>query len=399
MDRTGELGWRGLIALLLAAFVVALAYGIALPLLPLLIIRAFGADADVGLHTGLITGSYAFALFLFAPFWGRWSDRGGRRRVLAVGLGGFALAMGVGAAFPGPAGLYLGRVLGGVFAASIIPVAQALLSDSLAQHEARARHIAWLGMASIAGLLAGPLIGGAAGAAAPPGWSPVAVVLGGVGLTAGLAAVLALLWLRPPPARPGVRDGPPVAQRALAMLLLVSALVAAGLGAFEVGVTVRSRVDASLTSRELGLLFAECMLVMAAAQALVFNRWVRAGSTSRLVAPGLLLLGVGLLLLPWVGSPAGLMLATGAIAASAGVLLPVLAFWITLAAGPLQGRQLGRQASVSSLGQAIGSAMAGFLAAAPGPLNGGLLLTGAAAAAAAVLLWPRLPRLLRPVAA
>jgi MFS family permease len=392
------LGTRGLIVLLLAAFMVALAYGIALPLIPLLVVRAFGAGADVGLHTGLITGSYAFALFLFAPMWGRWSDRIGRRRVLGLGLAGFALAMGAGAAFPGPAGLYLSRFLGGVFAASVMPVAQALVADALEQHEARARHIAWLGMATIAGLLAGPLIGGGAAAAAPPGSSPVALVQGGVALTVALAAVLAMLWLRQAPARPALRDRPPLARRPLAILILLSALVAAGLGAFEVGVTVRSRADALLTSRELGLLFAECMLVMATAQALVFNRWVKPGSTSRLVAPSLLVLALGLLLLPWAASGTGLMLATGAIAAAAGILLPVLAFWITLAAGPMQGRQLGRQASWSSLGQAIGSAMAGFLAATPAPLNGGILLTGAAAAAAAVLLLHRLPRLLRPLA-
>lgn len=394
----GSLGVRGLVVLLSAAFVVALAYGISLPLYPLLIERAFGAGADIGLHTGLIAGSYAFALFLFAPLWGRWSDRAGRRPVLLVGLGGFALAMAVGTVFPGPLGLYLSRFLGGAFAASIMPVAQALVADALADHELRARQIAWLGMASIAGLLAGPLVGGAVGAAVRPGLGSLVLVQGGVALAAGLTAVIAMFWLPSPAARarrPECATTP--AHRQLAILILLSALVAAGLGAFEVGVTVRGRFDPPLTSSQLGVLFAECMLVMAAAQALVFNRWVKANSTSRLVAPSLMVLGLGLLLLPWASSGIGLMLATGAIAASAGVLLPVLAFWVTLAAGRMQGRQLGRQASVSSLGQAIGSALAGLLAATP-PLNGGLLLTGAAAAATAVLLLGSLPRLLRPIA-
>lgn len=388
---------RGLIVLLLAAFVVALAYGIALPLLPLLIERAYGPGADIGLHTGLITGSYAFALFLFAPIWGRWSDRVGRRRILFLGLSGFAFAMAIGAASPGPQTLYLSRFLGGIFAASVMPVAQALVADALEQHEARARHISWLGMAGIGGLLAGPLIGGAAGAAMLPGSSTLALVQGGLALIAGLAAIAATAWLPSPTARATQQHIAPLARRQLAILILLSALVAAGLGAFEVGVTVRGRVDPALASGELGLLFAECMLAMAAAQALVFNRWVRAGSTSRLVAPGLMVLGLGLLLLPWARSGTELMLATGAIAASAGILLPVLAFWITLAAGPMQGRQLGRQSSFASLGQAIGSALAGFLAATPAPLNGGLLLTGAALAAAAAWLIRGLPRLLQPI--
>ncbi|MDV3258123.1 MAG: MFS transporter [Sphingomonas sp.] len=394
------MGARGLTVLLAAAFVVALAYGIALPLYPLLIGRAFGEGADLGLHTGLLAGAYALALFLVAPLWGRWSDRGGRRLVLLVGLGGFALAMVVGALFPGPLGLYLSRFLAGAFAASVMPVAQALVADLAVDHDVRARQIAWLGMAAIAGLLAGPLVGGAAGAVVRPGLGALAIVQGGVALAAVLTAAIALLWLRSTAARGGRRaPARPPQPRPLAILILLSALVAAGLGAFEVGVTVRGRFDPSLTSSELGGLFAECMLVMAAAQALVFNRWVRARSTYRLVVPGLLALGLGLFLLPWAGSGMGLMLATAAIAAASGVLLPVLAFWVTLAAGPTQGRALGRQSSWSSLGQAAGSTLAGLLAATPAPLNGGLLLTGAAAVTAAILLLPALPRLLRPIGA
>lgn len=394
---SGGLGARGLTALLLAVFAVALAYGISLPLLPLLVVRAMGAGSDVGLHTGLITGSYAFAIFLFAPMWGRWSDKGDRRRVLVAGLCGFALAMGVGAGFAGEAGLYLSRFLGGVFAAGVAPVAQALVVDAIDEHQSRARHFAWIGVASIAGLLAGPLIGGVAASAIKSGLYSLAVLQGGLALVAAFAAVMAALWLPSLPPRTELKHAAPAARRQLIVLLWLSALIAAGLGAFEVGVTLRGQNDPSLTSGQLGLVFAECMLVMAAAQALVFNRWVSVERTARLIAPSLLVLGLALLLLPWTSSGAGLMLATGALAAAGGILLPVLAFWITLAAGPMQGGQLGRQTSVASLGQAVGSALAGFLAGTSGSLNGGLLLTGALLVMAAAWLLRGLPQLLRPI--
>ena len=394
---SGGLGARGLMALLLAAFAVAVAYGISLPLLPVLVVRAMGAGTDVGLHTGLITGAYAFAIFLFAPMWGRWSDKIDRRRILIAGLCGFALAMGVGAAFAGEAGLYLSRFLGGVFAASVAPVAQALVVDAIDEHQSRARHFAWIGMASIAGLLAGPLIGGVAASAIKSGLYSIAVLQGGLALVAAFAAVMAALWLPSLPPRTELKPPTPTARRQLAILLSLSALIAAGLGAFEVGVTLRGQNDPSLTSGELGLVFAECMLVMAAAQALVFNRWVSVERTARLIAPSLLVLGLALLLLPWTSSGVGLMLATGALAAAAGILMPVLAFWITLAAGPMKGGQLGRQTSVASFGQAVGSALAGFLVGASGTLNGGLLLTGAVLVISAVWLVRGLPRVLRPI--
>ena len=391
------MGARGLTILLAAVFIVALAYGIALPLLPVWIERAFGRDADIGLHTGLIAGSYAVALFLFAPMWGRWSDELGRRPVLIVGIAGFGFAMALGAAFPGPFVLYLSRFLGGLFAASIMPVAQALMADAIAERQSRARHFSWLGMASIAGLLAGPLIGGAANSAIGTGFQSYTLLHAGLALTATATAVLAFFSL--PTALPLAAPAPGASptRRQLAVLLLLSALVAAGLGAFEVGVAVRGRYDPSLTAGRLGLVFAECMLVMAAAQALVFNPWTRVASTRRLLAPSLLVLGFSLLALPWASSGTGLMVATGLVAAAAGVLFPVLAFWITLIAGLTQGHQLGRQSSLSSLGQAVGSTLAGILATTPEPLNGGLLLTGAALAVTAALLLRSLPRLLEPI--
>ena len=92
------------------------------------------------------------------------------------------------------------------------------------------------------------------------------------------------------------------------------------------------------------------------------------------------------------------MVATGAIAAAGGVLLPVLAFWITLAAGAVQGRELGRQSAFASLGQAAGSAVAGLLAATPASLNGGILMTGALLAVTAAWLLRSLPGRLEPIA-
>ena len=81
-------------AVLLAMFTITLGYGIALPILPLLIERdvAGVTAAALSRHTGFLTGAYIMAIFLFAPLWGRASDRWGRRPVMIIGLGGFALA-------------------------------------------------------------------------------------------------------------------------------------------------------------------------------------------------------------------------------------------------------------------------------------------------------------------
>lgn len=64
--------------LMASVFTVSIGYGVVLPLLPYLIERLLGTDSDaaqVSRSTGLLTGLYTLALFLFAPVWGHLSDR------------------------------------------------------------------------------------------------------------------------------------------------------------------------------------------------------------------------------------------------------------------------------------------------------------------------------------
>ena len=51
----------------------------------------------------------------------------------------------------------------------------------------------------------------------------------------------------------------------------------------------------------------------------------------------------------------------GAVAASAGILSPILTYWISIKAGKAQGAELGKQTAASSLGAAVGSAAGGLL--------------------------------------
>lgn len=276
-----------------------------------------------------------------------------------------------------------------------MPVSLALVVDAVPEPKARARYFAWVGIAGIAGLLGGPLIGGALDGRTGSDLDSYALSQGGLALVAAAVAAVAVRWL-PPRALPTAQAPVvPMQRRDLTVLLGVSGLVAAGLGAFEVGVTLRGRYDLQLTGSELGLIFAECMLAMGAAQILIFSRWVRVDRTARLIAPGLFALGLGLILLNGASSRAGLMLGTGAIAAASGMLLPVLGFWTSLAAGPMQGRQLGWLSSTSSLGQAIGSALAGLFAGDAEQANWGILAAGAASVVAALALFGSLRRLSR----
>src|SRR5215475_6402225 len=65
-------------------FIALLGFGIVLPLLP-----RYGEHFQAeGLTLGLLMASFSAMQFLFAPLWGRLSDRIGRRPVLLIGLAG-----------------------------------------------------------------------------------------------------------------------------------------------------------------------------------------------------------------------------------------------------------------------------------------------------------------------
>lgn len=82
---------------------------------------------------------------------------------------------------------------------------------------------------------------------------------------------------------------------------------------------------------------------------------------SGLLAPAFLAMAVGIALLPLAATYPVLIVGVGLVAGASGVLIPSLAYLVSLAAGTRQGRALGKQTAAASLGQAIGSAVAGWL--------------------------------------
>ena len=119
--------------LMLSVFTVSMGYGVVLPLLPYLIERLLGTGGDseqVSRATGLLTGLYTLSIFLFAPAWGRMSDRYGRRTVLLIGLIGFSATMLIFAFVENLTAVYAERFLSGMFAAAVTPGAFVTIGGS-----------------------------------------------------------------------------------------------------------------------------------------------------------------------------------------------------------------------------------------------------------------------------
>jgi MFS transporter, DHA1 family, tetracycline resistance protein len=170
-----------LLVIFLTVFLDLVGFGIVLPLLPIFA-KTLAAS---GLVIGLLMASFSAMQFIFAPVWGRLSDRIGRRPVLLVSTAGSAISYAIFAVGSGQTGqaalvlLFVSRAFAGICGANIT-VAQAYIAD-ITPPEERSKKMGLVGMAFGLGFIFGPALGGLGlkfGGITAPGW--IAAALCGV---------------------------------------------------------------------------------------------------------------------------------------------------------------------------------------------------------------------------
>ncbi len=139
--------------LLLSMFIFTLGFGIIIPVMGYFT-KGMGAGA---LELGLLMASMSAMQFLFAPLWGRISDRTGRKPVLLVGLLGFALTFVMVGFSTQLWMLFVALIIGGILTAGIWPAVLAYIAD-ITTHEERGTLMGYAGAASGLGIIAGPAI-------------------------------------------------------------------------------------------------------------------------------------------------------------------------------------------------------------------------------------------------
>ncbi len=142
-----------LVILMVSAFVDMLGLLMILPLLPFYAEKLGAGGAIVG----LLVASYSVAQLITAPYWGRFSDRYGRRPALLVSMVASAIAFVIFAYADALWVLFLSRIVQGA-GGGAVGVIQAYVADATApQHRARA--LGWLSAATNAGVFIGPAVG------------------------------------------------------------------------------------------------------------------------------------------------------------------------------------------------------------------------------------------------
>ena len=147
-----------LLLLFLTLFFVMLGFGIIIPNL------AYYAE-DLGAtptEIAILMSIYSGMQLLFAPIWGRLSDRYGRKPAILLGLLGNAGALvGFGLAKQ-YSWLFIARSAAGIASAAVLPSVMAYVAD-ITTAEARGRGMGLMGAAMGLGFILGPAIGGVMG--------------------------------------------------------------------------------------------------------------------------------------------------------------------------------------------------------------------------------------------
>lgn len=326
-----------------------------MPVLPFYA-KEFGASATT---LGFLLMVYAAGQFLFAPLWGRLSDRIGRRGVLLFTVAGTAASLLLLGLASSLVALFVARALAGAFAANI-SVASAYIADVTDESE-RTRWMGMLGASFGIGFLLGPAIGGGL---APYGYSVPMLV------TAALATVnlvFAAVFLREPERHAGA-GGPGPTRRELLANPRIRRLCVANL-AFALSVTQLETIFPffmadrfGYDAREVGFFFAGIAFVMVLIQGGGIRALAARYPERSLVIGGSLLLAIGFFFLPISATVGWLLLPILASAAGRAVVQPSLMSLVSMAATrEARGAVMGTFQASASLARIVGPVAAGLL--------------------------------------
>ncbi len=330
-------------------------FGVVVPILPFFA-ESYGASATV---LGFLLTSYALMQLIFAPLWGRLSDRIGRRPVMLLTIAGTAVALFMLGCSKSLTWLFASRILGGVFSANI-SVAGAFIGDVTAEEE-RTRWMGMIGAAFGIGFLLGPALGGGL---APRGFHVPMFV------AAGLAAVnfvMAAIFLPEPERHRSQTSSTLRSSRALRDPLILRICVAGLL--FSLAISQLETIFAfymlhrfGYDARQVAYLLVWMAFIMILVQGGGIRKMVPRFGERKLVMAGSALLIPSLAAIPWSPSVAFLLLPLSIASFARGISHPSMLGLISKASSAEQrGLVMGAFQSSASLARVLGPLAAGFL--------------------------------------
>jgi len=342
-----------LLLIFMTVFIDLMGFGLVIPILPTYAQQLHASDFMVG----LLIASYSIMQFLFTPFWGRLSDRIGRRPVLLISLAASFAGYLIWGFSTSLIWLFASRIVAG-FGNANIAVAQAYIAD-ITTKENRARGMGMVGAAFGLGFVLGPALG-------------CLLVQNGLGFVGFVAAGFSLVdliltfFLLPEPKERGtfgndrfglgidfyIKNVTSAKLRVSFLIFFISTFAFANMEATLVLLTSKLY---NWGPKENGLLFVYIGILIVIVQGGMIRQLTKKYSEKKLITVGSFLVAAGLFLTPVTNSWMVLGLAMTLLSIGSGINNPCNQSIISkLAPEETVGGVLGLGQSVSTLGRIFG---------------------------------------------
>lgn len=332
-------------------------FGIVVPILPL-IARSEQAD---GTTLGLLLTSYAAMQFVFAPIWGRLSDRIGRRPIMLMTVFGSSVSLLMLGLAESLIWLFAARILGGVFSANI-SVATAYLSDVTDESE-RTRWMGMVGASFGIGFLLGPAIGAGL---LPLGYGAPMFFASGL---AALNFLFSIFLLAEPERHHVEEEEEPVSRfellrthplvRRLCAIHLFFAMAVTQLESFFIYYALDRY---GIGERSVVWIMVLMAIVMAGIQGGAMRRLAGSFGERQLLLTGSVAMMISFAAIPWMPSVGLLLIPLLTSAVGRAISHPSMMSMVSLEATPgTRGAVMGNFQSAASLARTIGPLVAGLL--------------------------------------
>ena len=360
-----------LIIIFLTVFIYLMGFGIIIPITPMLG-QKFGATP---LQVGLLMSIYSVMQFLFAPMWGKLSDRIGRRPVLIYCMLGEGLSYILFALSRDLTMFFIARGLAGFFGASI-STASAYISDITPPQE-RSKGMALIGAAFGLGFMVGPALGGAlsiwANSISTEPFFDTSFSAYCVSVICFISFIFGWKFLKESLTEEN-KNHSQVKQKRIQNLLLqfkkplIGALMfvffaaSMGMSAMESTLILYVGEKFAWTIKEVSFGFAYIGVIMVFTQGFLVRRILPLLGEKTVLIIGLCLFSVGMTSISFAPNITSLAISMTLLSLGTGCINPsILGSISLLTASNEQGATLGSTQSLASLGRIIGPALGGFL--------------------------------------
>ncbi len=340
-----------------------LGFGIIIPNLAYYAKEIGATTAEIAILMSIYSGMQ----LLFAPIWGRLSDKHGRKPAILLGLLGNAAALiGFGLATD-YAWLFIARSAAGIASAAVLPSVMAYVADVTTSEE-RGRGMGLMGAAMGLGFILGPAIGGVMGSHDMPFF-----VAGGLSLLTFIFALILLPeslqkgptgeilgdqheWVSP---REIFRRT--TLKSPLTPLFLVAFFSTFSFSGLEMTFPLFIEDKWNYGEKEMGWMFMVMGAIVVPLQGGLLGRLINKFGEQRIILIGLLLNALGMVLLLTAYSFASLTLYLTIAGIGNQLIRPTNTSWISKQTRIGQGAAIGIMDAFLSLGRILGPLLGGWL--------------------------------------